>query len=59
MQEGADADVVVFDPRTILDHANYKTPAEASSGMQFVIVNGVVLIDQGRLAANVFPGKAL
>lgn len=59
LQEGADADVVVFDPRSIIDHATYKTPAAPSSGMQFVIVNGVVLIDRGTLVANTFPGKAL
>jgi N-acyl-D-aspartate/D-glutamate deacylase len=59
LQEGADADVVVFDPRTILDHATYKAPSEPSSGMRFVIVNGVVLIDKGTLVPNSFPGKAL
>jgi N-acyl-D-aspartate/D-glutamate deacylase len=59
LQEGADADVVVFDPRTILDHATYKAPLEPSSGMRFVIVNGVVLIDKGALVPNSFPGKAL
>jgi N-acyl-D-aspartate/D-glutamate deacylase len=59
LQEGADADVVVFDARTIIDHATYKAPAEPSSGMRFVIVNGVVLIDQGAVVPNTFPGKAL
>jgi N-acyl-D-aspartate/D-glutamate deacylase len=59
LQEGSDADVVVFDARTIVDHASYKAPAEPSSGMRFVIVNGVVLIDQGALVPNTFPGKAL
>jgi hypothetical protein len=32
---------------------------EPSTGMQFVIVNGTVLIDQGKMSADVFPGKAL
>jgi N-acyl-D-aspartate/D-glutamate deacylase len=59
LQEGADADVVVFDPRTVTDHATYQAPMEASTGMQFVIVNGTVLIDQGKLVRNTFPGKAL
>jgi hypothetical protein len=32
---------------------------KASAGMRFVIVNGTVLIDQGKLVPNTFPGKAL
>jgi hypothetical protein len=32
---------------------------EASTGMRFVIVNGTVLIDQGKLVPDLFPGKAL
>ncbi|HYX74351.1 MAG TPA: amidohydrolase family protein [Steroidobacteraceae bacterium] len=59
LQEGADADIVVFDAGTVLDHATYKAPNEPSSGMHFVIVNGVVLIEQGALAPNTFPGKPL
>jgi N-acyl-D-aspartate/D-glutamate deacylase len=59
LQEGADADVIVFDPQTIIDHATYKAPREPSSGMRFVIVNGVVLIDKGTLVPNSFPGRPL
>jgi N-acyl-D-aspartate/D-glutamate deacylase len=59
LQEGADADVVVFDPRTIVDRATFAKPREPSSGMKFVLINGSVLIDQGKLVANAFPGKAL
>jgi N-acyl-D-aspartate/D-glutamate deacylase len=59
LQEGADADVVVFDPATVTDRSTYKAPMEPSTGMQFVIVNGTVLIDQGKMSADVFPGKAL
>jgi N-acyl-D-aspartate/D-glutamate deacylase len=59
LQEGTDADVVVFDPRTITDRATYQAPMEPSAGMQFVFVNGTVLIDQGKLVPKTFPGKAL
>jgi N-acyl-D-aspartate/D-glutamate deacylase len=59
LQEGADADIVVFDPRTAVDHATFAAPREPSTGMQFVIVGGSVLIDQGKLLAGTFPGKAL
>jgi N-acyl-D-aspartate/D-glutamate deacylase len=59
LQEGVDADIVVFDPRTVVDHATFAAPREPSSGMKFVIVNGSVLIDQGKLLPNTFPGKAV
>jgi len=59
LQEGADADVVVFDPNTIIDRATYKSPREPSSGMRYVIVGGTVLIDQGKLVTGTYPGKAL
>ena len=49
----------MFDPATITDRSTYKAPMEPSTGMQFVIVNGTVLIDQGKMSAEVFPGKAL
>lgn len=59
IQEGADADIVVFDPRTVADHSTYQIPMEPSTGMRFVIVGGTVLIDQGKLVPNTFPGKPL
>jgi N-acyl-D-aspartate/D-glutamate deacylase len=59
LQEGADADVIVFDAQTVTDRATYQAPMEASIGMQIVIVGGTVLIDQGKLVPNTYPGKAL
>jgi N-acyl-D-aspartate/D-glutamate deacylase len=59
VQEGADADIVVFDPRTVVDHSTFAAPREPSTGMKFVIVGGSVLVDQGKLLPATFPGKAL
>jgi N-acyl-D-aspartate/D-glutamate deacylase len=59
LQEGADADIVVFNSQTVADRATYQAPMETSAGMQFVIVNGTVLIDQGKMVPDVFPGRAL
>ena len=59
LQEGADADMVVFDPRTVADRATYKAPMENSVGMHYVIVGGVLLIDRGQFVPNTFPGKLL
>jgi N-acyl-D-aspartate/D-glutamate deacylase len=59
IQEGADADVIVFDPTTITDRATYKAPREPSIGMRFVVVGGTVLIDKGKLVPGTYPGKPL
>ena len=50
------ADVVVFDPATIRDHATFAEPHQYSTGMQHVIVNGVpVLLDGEHTGAT--PGR--
>ena len=59
LQEGADADVIVFDPKTVSDRSTYQAPREPSVGMKYVIVGGTLLIDQGKLLPNTFPGKPL
>lgn len=59
IQEGADADIVVFDPATVKDQATYERPGERSTGMRFVVVNGVLVIDKGLLVPNVSPGKSI
>jgi N-acyl-D-aspartate/D-glutamate deacylase len=57
LQEGADADVIAFDPNTVSDRSTYQSPREPSVGMRYVIVNGTVLIDQGKLVPDRYPGK--
>jgi N-acyl-D-aspartate/D-glutamate deacylase len=59
LQEGADADVVVFDPRTISDRATFEKPMEPSVGVQYLVVGGTVLIDDGKMVEDVFPGRAI
>ncbi len=59
MQEGADADVVVFDPSTIGDRATFEKPMEPSVGVEFLVVAGTVLIDGGKMVEGVYPGRAV
>jgi len=59
LQEGADADVVIFDPLTVTDRATYQHPMEASAGVEYLLVGGAVLVDKGKLLEGVFPGKAI
>src|ERR1700682_494325 len=55
---GADADVTVFDPNRVLDKATYENPLQYSEGIQFVLVNGVPVVKDGKLVDRVFPGQA-
>ena len=59
LQEGADADVVIFDPQTVTDRATYQHPMETSIGVEYLLVGGVMLVEKGKLMERVFPGKAI
>jgi N-acyl-D-aspartate/D-glutamate deacylase len=59
LQEGADADVVIFDPQTVSDRATYQHPMESSVGIEYLLVGGAVLVEKGKLLEGVFPGKAV
>jgi N-acyl-D-amino-acid deacylase len=58
LRTGASADIVVFDPAAIQDHATYEKPYEMATGMSWVIVNGQVAIAEGK-ATGVLAGKVL
>jgi len=58
LKAGMWADVVVFDPETITDKATFENPNQLSEGMQYVLVNGVPVIDSGK-ATGALPGKVL
>lgn len=52
------ADVVVFDPLTVRDVATYDDPNRLSEGMEYVLVNGVPVIEGGKMT-GALPGKVL
>lgn len=56
--KGKAADVVVFDPATVGDNATFTDPHRLSSGIDYVIVNGVASIAEGKLT-GALPGRAL
>jgi len=58
LKQGMWADLVVFDPATIHDLATFENPNQLSQGMNYVLVNGVPVIDQGKMT-GVLPGKVL
>ena len=47
LKAGGFADVVVFDPNTIQDHATYEKPHQLSTGVSYVIVNGKMALKDG------------
>jgi dihydroorotase/N-acyl-D-amino-acid deacylase len=58
LKEGMWADVVIFDPETIRDRATFENPNQLSEGMRFVLVNGVPVIEEGKMT-DALPGKVL
>jgi N-acyl-D-aspartate/D-glutamate deacylase len=59
LQEGADADLVVFDAAAVTDHATYEAPARPSTGFRHVLVGGVAVVRDGAIVEGPMPGKAL
>ena len=58
LKTGMWADIVVFDPETIRDLATFDAPNQLSEGMRFVLVNGVPVIEEGKMT-DALPGKVL
>jgi N-acyl-D-aspartate/D-glutamate deacylase len=58
LKAGMWADVVIFDPTTIRDLATFAEPNQLSQGMDYVLVNGVAVIHQGKMT-GARPGKVL
>src|SRR5437899_757905 len=58
LKEGMFADVVVFDPATIADHATFEKPHQNATGVKHVFVNGVQVIKDGE-HTGAKPGRAL
>jgi N-acyl-D-aspartate/D-glutamate deacylase len=59
LQDGADADIVVFDSSTISDRATFEKPMEPSVGVHYLLVAGTVVVDEGKIVPNISPGRAL
>jgi len=58
LKEGMWADIVIFDPDKIHDVATFENPNQLSVGMEYVLVNGIPVIDGGK-QTNALPGKVL
>jgi N-acyl-D-amino-acid deacylase len=58
LKKGMWADIVIFDPAVIRDKATFENPNQLAEGMQYVLVNGVPVIEAGK-QTNALPGKVL
>lgn len=58
LKGGLWADIVIFDPATIRDVATFDKPNQLSDGMEYVLVNGVPVISEGKMTGKL-PGKVL
>jgi dihydroorotase/N-acyl-D-amino-acid deacylase len=58
VREGLRADVTLFDPQTVIDRATFEDPHQYPEGIPYVIVNGVLVLDDGRHTGEL-PGQVL
>lgn len=58
IKEGFFADLVLLNPRTLKANASYESPMELSSGVEYLWVNGKMVISEGNIE-DVYPGKVL
>ncbi len=58
IREGAWADIVIFDPNKIIDKATFTNPHQFPEGIEYVIVNGEIVVEKGKHTGKL-PGKVL
>jgi dihydroorotase len=59
VQQGADADITIFDPANVEDKATYQNPAQYAEGIPYVIVNGIPVVRNGQLQTGIYPGQGI
>jgi len=59
LQIGMDADVVIFDPKTIRANTTYLDPHQASTGVNWLLVGGEIVLENGAIRPKTFPGQFL
>lgn len=53
------ADITVFDPRTVDDTTTYQEPSSSPTGIAHVLINGQVVVEEGRYRTNKLAGQVI
>jgi N-acyl-D-aspartate/D-glutamate deacylase len=59
IQVGADADITIFDPKTVRDNSTIKQGGLPATGIPYVIVNGTIVVEDSKVLKGVYPGQAI
>lgn len=59
IRKGAYADITIFNPDTIIDRASFGNPHQPSEGIEYVLINGKVVLEDGTYHADAFAGNVL
>ena len=59
IREGADADIVVFDPDIVIDRSTYAEPVIPPSGIVHVVVNGTLVVADEKIQEERWPGRPI
>jgi len=58
IEKGMKADIVLFNPLTVKDKATYENPRQLSEGIEYVLINGHIVVEEGKYQGG-FAGKVL
>ena len=59
IQVGADADITIFDPKTVKDNSTIKQGGRPATGIPYVVVNGTIVVKDSKVLKDVYPGKPI
>lgn len=59
VKPGADADLSIFDPNTVIDKATFENPRQFSEGFRYVLVGGIFVVRDGKIQPGVYPGQGI
>ena len=59
IKAGADADLSIFDPKTVIDKATFENPRQYSEGFRYILVGGTFVVRDGKLQPGLYPGQGI
>jgi N-acyl-D-aspartate/D-glutamate deacylase len=59
LQKGALADITIFNPQKVNNRASYTNPYQSSEGIEYVLINGKLVLEKDRFYSTELAGKVL